>query len=204
MSASSSITCAFLTRFVTEDHRDFFFFFGMLQFYLESSVSLNVCDMTGTQNKFTDTNLDIAGAFVAKAPLSHWPTTEILLRISWSLELPHFCYRVWALMSGLVWLRPHCRAHCPFAVRRKLKACGTSVFAGASFVFKVMVVLLLTLNFDFSFSIDLLFPHKIPSGLEMNLGWLSRSVWAELAAYSGLPHGTSLHTVALDVAQQNN
>lgn len=73
VSASSSIICAFcvfLTRSVTEGHRDFFFF-GMLQFYLEASVSLNVCDMTGTQNKFTDANLDIAGAFVAKAPLSH-------------------------------------------------------------------------------------------------------------------------------------
>lgn len=48
-----------------------FFFFGMLQFYLEASVSLNVCDITGIQNKFTDTNVDIVGAFVAKAPLSH-------------------------------------------------------------------------------------------------------------------------------------
>lgn len=107
-------------------------------------------------------------------------------------------------MSGLVWLRPHCRVHCLFAVRRKLKACAHTTFAGASFVFEVMVASLLTLNFDFSFSIDFLFPHKILLGLEVNSGWLSRSVCAELAAYSGLPHGTSLHIVALNVAQQSN
>lgn len=107
-------------------------------------------------------------------------------------------------MSGLVWLRPYCRAHCPFAVKRKLKAYGHTTFAGASFVFEVMVALLLTLNFDFSFSIDFLFPHEILLGLAINLGWLSRSVCAELAPYSGPPHGKSLHTVALNVAQQNN
>lgn len=41
-------------------------------------------------------------------------------------------------------------------------------------------------------------------GLAINLGWLSRSVCTELAAYSGPPHGKSLHTVALNVAQQSN
>lgn len=172
-----------------EGHRDFLFL-NVAVLRWSQCVTFNIWAIAGIQNILTDTHHDIVGAFVAKAPHSHWPTTELLLKISWSHEWTRFCDLVRMLMFRHV---------CPFVVRRKLKLCGNT-----SFVFKVLLVILSILSFDFSFSIGLSFPYRSLVGFEWIWGGCpaqGEHNW-QLIHKCAPARGTARHTVALSVAQQ--